>query len=76
VPSFDSDLCELLGMPAQRGSLKKMDAMMPQTEFILLVIFLLLALVLLSWEARKNLPEGDEPADDNAAVTTTLGNQD
>lgn len=49
---------------------------MPQTEFILLVIFLLLALVLLSWEARKNRPEADESPDDNAAVSTILGNQD
>jgi preprotein translocase subunit SecG len=53
-----------------------MDAMMPQTEFILLVIFLLLALVLLSWEASKNHRDSDNPTEENTIVPTTLGNQE
>jgi hypothetical protein len=34
--------------------------MMPQTEFILLVLLLLLALAWLTWEARDNHLDGNE----------------
>lgn len=50
--------------------------MMPQTEFILLVILLLLVLTWLTWEARQNRLDGDEAGEEASAPTTVLSSQE
>ena len=50
--------------------------MMPQTEFILLVLLLLLALAWLTWEANENHLDGNETGEILPTPTTVISNHE
>ena len=50
--------------------------MLPQSQFVLLVILIVLALVLLNWEAKNTAVNWEEPPDDGARLEAGLTKSD
>ena len=50
--------------------------MLPQSQFVLLVILIVLALVLLNWEAKNIAVNWEEPPDDGARLEPGLTKSD
>jgi hypothetical protein len=50
--------------------------MLPQSQFILLVILIVLALVLLNWEAKNAVVNLEDSADDGARLEAGLTKTD
>jgi len=50
--------------------------MWPQSQFILIVILIVLALVLLNWEANNNFAHPDESSDDPSQSEQRIPNHD
>ena len=50
--------------------------MLPLSQLILLVILIVVALVLLNWEANNSTVGWDEPPDDSVRLEPHLSNQD
>jgi hypothetical protein len=50
--------------------------MLPQSQLVLLVILIILALVLLNWEASNNLPAWDDSFEDTSPTEPGRNSQD